>query len=169
MSDSSDFQPGPAIEWFDERHFAEDVGLLFEVFGTNRMAGRVWGLMVISEDDLSAADIEERLQASAGSVSTATRQLVGLGLLERVRRPGERRTYFRPRRGGMSHLVIQRQMVISQARRLAERGLDEFGDRPGVRERLEEWRDLYEFWEGQIPEMIEKYERQRRRNQTGTE
>lgn len=158
------------LEGFDERHYAEDVGLLFELTGSNRMAGRVWGMMVIApEDELSSSDLAERLRASAGSISTATRLLIGMGLLEPVRRPGDRKSYFRVRRGGMSNLVAQRQIVITRARQMAERGLEEFGDRPEARARLEEWREVYLFWEQEIPKLIERYEEQRRRRRAGTE
>ncbi|MBU1492416.1 MAG: winged helix DNA-binding protein [Actinomycetota bacterium] len=154
----------PIMDWFDERHFAEDVGLLFDVLGNDRMAGRVWGLMVIAEDDeLSSADLAERLRASSGSISAATRMLMGLGLLEPVRRPGDRKSWFRVRSGGMARLTAQRQMVITQARRMAERGIEEFGDRPAALPRLEEWRDIYAFWERELPPLMDKYEDMLRR------
>lgn len=159
-----------AMEDFDERHFAEDVGLLFETFGNNRMAGRVWGLLAISEEEaLSAQELADRLQASAGSISTATRLLISLGMIERIRRPGDRKTYFRPRPQAMSSLLMHRQMVLTQALRLAERGLEEFGDRPAVRERLEEWRHLYAFFARETPALIDRYEEERRRRRAGTE
>lgn len=148
---------------FDERHFAEDTGLLFEVFGGSRMAGRLWGLLVIADEPhLSAAELGDRLGASAGSVSTATRVLTSLGLIERVRLPGDRRGYFRVREGGIDNLMIQRQMVISQGRRLAERGLDEFGHRRLARDRLEEWRQVYAFYERELPTLMEQYQRERK-------
>jgi DNA-binding MarR family transcriptional regulator len=159
-----------SMEWFDERHFAEDVGLLFEAFGNNRMAGRVWGLLAIAEEDaLSASDLGERLQASSGSISTATRLLIGLGMLERVRRPGDRKAYFQIRSGAMSQLVAHRQMLMQQAERLAQRGLEEFGDRPLARRRLEEWQHLYAFFVRETPPLIEKYQEERRRRLSGTE
>jgi DNA-binding transcriptional regulator GbsR (MarR family) len=128
------------------------------------MAGRVWGLLVIADEpQVSAADLADRLGASAGSISTTTRQLIGLGLVERVRVPGDRRGYFRVRPGGVANLVHQRQMVIAEGRRLAERGMREFGSRPEARERLEEWHDVYAFYERELPALIEQYEQHRAR------
>lgn len=148
---------------FDERHFAEDTGLLFEVMGANRMAGRVWGLLAIAaEPHMSASELADRLGASAGSISTATRLLVSIGLVVRVRIPGDRRGYFRVREEGILNLVSQRQMILAEARRLAERGLREFGERPLARERLEEWRQVYAFYERELPALVERYQQERR-------
>ncbi len=58
--------------------------------------------------------------------------------------------------------MIQRQMVISQGRRLAERGLDEFGHRRLARDRLEEWRQVYAFYERELPTLMEQYQRERK-------
>jgi DNA-binding transcriptional regulator GbsR (MarR family) len=155
---------------FDELRFAEDVGILLELTGGNRMAGRVWGMMVVApEDELSSSDLTDRLRASAGSISTATRLLIGLGLLEPVRRPGDRKSYFRVRPGGLSNLVAQRQMVVTRGRQMAERGLEEFGSRPSARARLEEWKEVYAFWEQEIPKLIDRYEERRRRRSAGRE
>jgi hypothetical protein len=54
-------------------------------------------------------------------------------------------------------------MVIAEGRRLAERGMHEFGSRPEARERLEEWHDVYAFYERELPALIEQYEQHRAR------
>jgi DNA-binding transcriptional regulator GbsR (MarR family) len=74
--------------------FVEQLGLIGEADGLPRIAGRILGLLVVYGGPLSFAEIAERLQISRGSVSTNTRLLEHLGVIERVARPGERQDYF---------------------------------------------------------------------------
>src|SRR6516162_11727046 len=72
--------------------FVEELGVLLELeAGAPRMVGRVLGwLLVCDPPEQSAAEVAQRLQASKGSISTATRVLLRMGMIERVRLRGER-------------------------------------------------------------------------------
>ncbi|MBU4214445.1 MAG: MarR family transcriptional regulator [Actinobacteria bacterium] len=60
------------------------------------MEGRIMGLlMILDEPYLSSTQIATMLHASAGAVSTSTRQLVDVGFLKRYVIPGDRNHYFR--------------------------------------------------------------------------
>jgi DNA-binding transcriptional regulator GbsR (MarR family) len=152
---------GSEQEYFDELHFAEDMGLLFEVFGVSRMTGRVWGaLMATDEPQLSAADLAERLHASSGSISAATRTLLRLGLIDRTRVAGERRDYFLVRPGAINRLARQRFAVLNAAVELADQGLEHFADRPRARERLQEMRDVYAWYAAQLTVLFDRWDRE---------
>ena len=89
-----------------ELQFAEDMGQFFENGGLARMAGRVWAMLLVSnEPHLSAAELQEALGASAGSISNATRGLLDLGLIEQVNVRGERRDYFAPRHAANANVL----------------------------------------------------------------
>lgn len=75
--------------------FIERMGLLAQGDGLPRIAGRLMGLMVLHGGPLAFGDLAERLQVSRGSVSTNVRLLEGMGVLERVTKPGERGDFFR--------------------------------------------------------------------------
>jgi DNA-binding transcriptional regulator GbsR (MarR family) len=75
--------------------FVEQLGLICETDGLPRIAGRIMGVLVIRGGPLSFAELSESLKISRGSVSTNTRLLEGLGVLERTTRPGERQDYFK--------------------------------------------------------------------------
>jgi DNA-binding transcriptional regulator GbsR (MarR family) len=77
--------------------FVEELGILLELeAGTARMVGRTLGWLLVCEPpEQSAAELAEMLQASKGSISTATRVLLRMGLVERVRFRGERFDRFR--------------------------------------------------------------------------
>lgn len=80
----------------DKLRYIEDTGLLFDQFGLTRMAGRVFGyLIVCDEDHVSFHQIKESLQASKGSISGTMKQLQQMGMVEALSLPGDRKTYYR--------------------------------------------------------------------------
>ncbi len=80
----------------DKLDYIEESALLFEQLGMTRMVGRVFGYLVVSDEDAVSFDqIREALQASKGSISATTRQLMQIGFIEAVSKPGDRKTYFR--------------------------------------------------------------------------
>ncbi len=137
--------------------------MVFELLSLPRMAGRVWAAVATAEEaQLSANDIGDRLEASAGAVSTATRYLLRQGALERIRVGGERRYYFRAKSGGFGALLGRRTAVISELKDLAARGMEEFTGRERVVEMLAEIRDFYGWLEQQMPVLIAEFEEQQR-------
>ena len=74
--------------------FIESMGVLTENEGFPRIAGRLFGLLLLTPGDLSLDDIAERLGVSKASVSNDARRLQQLGFVERRSRPGDRRDYY---------------------------------------------------------------------------
>ncbi len=69
-------------------HYAEDFGLAFEQEGLPRMAGRIFGWMLVAESPhQSLQELAEALRASKGSISNMTRYLMQLDVIERVGLP----------------------------------------------------------------------------------
>ncbi|MGO1972338.1 MAG: GbsR/MarR family transcriptional regulator [Propionibacteriaceae bacterium] len=76
--------------------FIEDFATAWDSLNASRMEGRVLGLLIISDEPyLSALQIAQLLQASAGAISMATRSLVSIGIINRHTVPGDRRHFFR--------------------------------------------------------------------------
>ncbi len=158
------FAPLPSEpEAFDLRLFTEEMGVLFEMFGLPRMAGRIFGWLLISNPPhQSPAELVEVLQASKGSISTTTRLLMQVGLIERISLPGQRRDYFRIRPNAWSEMTKQRLAQITAFRQLAERGLGLLADMPAaLRDRLQEMHDMHAFLEAELPLMNQRWEQQR--------
>lgn len=145
-----------------EEHFQfiEEVGLSFESVSLPRMAGRVFGWLLISNPPhQSPAELADVLQASKGSISTMTRLLVQLSLIERISLPGQRRDYFRIKPNAWAELSKQRLAQITAFRKLAEQGLKLLEqDEPLLSQRLEEMRDVHTFWEQELPLMTQRWE-----------
>jgi DNA-binding transcriptional regulator GbsR (MarR family) len=142
--------------------FIEDVGLLLERSGHPRMAGRILGWLLICEPPHQSIDeLAEVLDASKASISTMTRLLIQMGLLERVGLPGERRDYFRIKPGAWSELMREMMEEIVMARQLAERGLALLNGKPAeLKQRLKEARAMYAFFEEEYPALLERWERE---------
>lgn len=143
--------------------YLEEFGLMFGQFGLPRMLGRVLGALMISDPpERSAEELAEVLGASRGSISSATRSLIQMSLVQRWSKPGERRDYFRVKPGAW-HEIMRREMeALGGFRKMAERGLDLLdSEDPGARRSLEEMRDFYIYWEKEMPNVLERWEKEK--------
>jgi DNA-binding transcriptional regulator GbsR (MarR family) len=163
MELTSDRQPSILTQQPDQLHFVEDVGLLFESVGLSRMAGRIFGWLLISNPPhQSPSELAEVLQASKGSISTMTRSLMQVGLIERISLPGQRHDYFRIKPNAWSQLTQRRMVQMIAFRQMAERGLELLANEtPEIKQRLEEMRDLHAFFEAELPLLLQRWEQQR--------
>jgi DNA-binding transcriptional regulator GbsR (MarR family) len=144
----------------DRERYVEDFGVLVGEFGLPRMVGRVLGTLLVSDPpERSAEELAEALRASRGSISSATRTLVQLGLVERYAKPGERRDYFRLKPGAWDEIMHRELEALSTFRQIAERGLLLMrSSSPQAKRGLEEMRDLYAFWERELPAILKRWE-----------
>ncbi len=141
---------------FEKKHFIEDIGLFFEQIGMPRMAGRILGVLLISDPPAqSITEIGQTLQASKSSISIMARFLVEAGLIERVASPIPRRDYFRFKPGGWIIYMRQWLGLMSGLHQITERGLNLMADRPEeLKERLKEAHDLFSLLEERVPEIL---------------
>jgi DNA-binding transcriptional regulator GbsR (MarR family) len=75
--------------------FIEIMGRHFEEEGTARIAGRLCGLLILTDEPASLDELADRLRVSKGSISLNARLLENAGIAERVTRPGDRRDFYR--------------------------------------------------------------------------
>ena len=143
--------------------YVEEFALAYETAGIPRTAGRILGwLMVCDPPEQTAAQLTQALGASKASISTMTRLLVQMHLVERVPRRGSRQDYFRIRPGTWSERVRQGLAGLSRYKNLAERGLRLLENAPPAqRQRLQEMRELYEFFEEELHGLFERYKRRK--------
>ncbi|CAN5532108.1 MarR family transcriptional regulator [soil metagenome] len=146
-----------------KERYVEDFGLLFERIGGSRMIGRVLGLLSISDQqEHTAEELAELLRASQSSISQATRTLEQIGLVQRLTKSGERRNYFRVKRGAWSEAVRQQITGSTMFREMAERGLGLVGsESPEARDTLEDMREFYAFWERELAAVIQQWDEQK--------
>jgi len=148
----------------EEKHFVEHVGIVFEQTGLPRMSGRILGWLLISDPPhQSMSQLVEALMASKGSISTSTRLLIQIGLIERLSLPGVRHDYFRLRPDAWQHMIRRGlEDEIKMVRQLAEYGLELLKDKtPLTQQWLEEMRDVYTFLEREFPVLLQRWEQER--------
>lgn len=133
---------------------ADAIGDVIEHWGFRKALGRVWTVMFLQGEPVSAADIQERLQMSAGAVSMALTELQRWAVVRRVWRPGERREFYEAETNFwkmISKVVQERERYLAgsvrerleRARKLMKQG-GVAGD-PGRRARVERLGRLLAF------------------------
>ena len=86
---------GPTEQERDLIHeVADAVGALMEFWGFKRVMGRVWALLYLRGDALSASELCDQLSISSGAASMALTELEHWAVVRRIRRAGDRREYF---------------------------------------------------------------------------
>lgn len=151
------------VQPFEEMHFIEDIGLFFEQMGMPRMAGRILGVLLISDPPAqSITDIAEKLKASKSSVSIMARLLVENGLIERVATSVPRRDFYRFKPGGWLVYMRQWLSLMAALHQITERGMalmDAEGKPLHLRQRLQEAHDLFSYIEQEFPTLLESLEK----------
>ncbi|MCK6528245.1 HTH domain-containing protein [Myxococcota bacterium] len=84
--------PAPLEE--AERTVTEALGQLMEFWGFRPALGRLWALLYLSPDPLTAQRLGERLKMSSGAVSMGLQDLQRWGVIRKVWVEGERRDHY---------------------------------------------------------------------------
>lgn len=143
-----------------QAQFVEAFGQMLSQQGLPRMAGRMWAwLLICDPPQQTAAQLADELHASRGSISDMARLLATAGLISRTRRPGDRREYFSVPTGAVRRLMQGRLPGVIAMRQLADEGLELLADRSATDQaRLQEVRDVYAFFERELPALLEQFE-----------
>lgn len=120
----------------DVERFVERGGLLWENEGLPRIAGRIFALVLLSEDALSLDEISEALGVSKASVSTDTRLLERIGHVERVGKPGDRKDYYQSTERSFERAIAERIRRMREFEAFLESGREIAVASPVVRERI---------------------------------
>lgn len=136
----------------------EDFGLFWERYGLPRILGRMYGLLLLSnEPHLSLEQIADELNISKASASTIARQLSAMTMITKSTVPGDRRDYYRiaddnyirstkeSMKGGLALAAY-----IEQATRLE-------GLSPATRSRLRRMEHFYEALAATVENFFQNY------------
>jgi DNA-binding transcriptional regulator GbsR (MarR family) len=80
--------------WPSEVIVSDVVGRLIEFWGFKRNLGRIWSILYLSPEALSAEDLRHLLKLSSGAVSMSLNELLRWGVVRRVWVQGERRDFY---------------------------------------------------------------------------
>lgn len=139
----------------DEMTYVERFGRFWESFGGPRTAGRIIGWLMICEPPYqSASELVEVLGVSSGSVSTLSRQLMQLQMVERVTFPGDRASYYQLRDHVWVNTIENEMSGLRELAALAEAGRSLL---PSERaDRVEELAHVTDFFLAEWPDLVER-------------
>lgn len=139
----------------DTTLFVEKMGLLFEADGMPRIAGRIFGELLLAEEPLCLDALAERLRMSKASASTNARLLERLGALERAAVPGDRRDFYRVAAEMPERMLAIRLERVEKLRTLVAEGVCA-APSPEICERLREIEAFHEAVLDTLGDMLEE-------------
>lgn len=143
--------------------FIEQFGLMSKEDGLPRIAGRIYGLLLLQEKPLCLDEMADLLQVSKASVSTNARRLERMGVVERTGKPGDRRDYYRASADAIEGNFDRIRSRVGDVLRLLEGIIPRLSeDRAGALERLEKMRDWHAFLLDEMEGLLERWESSRR-------
>ncbi|UCF10233.1 MAG: MarR family transcriptional regulator [Candidatus Bipolaricaulota bacterium] len=147
----------------DRQRYIEMAGDMLEEHGLPHMAGRVLGALQICVPlEMTMTELAKRLRASKGSISTATRLLLRLELVEKVSVPGQRAHAYRMRPNVFSEMFAQRTEHLSRHHRLGELGLGILREESiEMKQRVVEMQAFFDFVSEELPRLIERWRERR--------
>jgi DNA-binding transcriptional regulator GbsR (MarR family) len=80
--------------WPSELAVSDVIGRLIEFWGFKRNMGRVWSVLYLSPDPLSADELCHSLKLSTGAVSMTLSELARWGVVRKVWIQGERKDFY---------------------------------------------------------------------------
>ena len=124
--------------------FVEQIAVLLEADGLPRVAGRLFGLLLVSDDERSLDELAEQLGVSKASISVNARLLEDKGVVERVSRQADRRDYYRIADDLLERTLEQRMNRMRRFQQAMASGRVACGGSAVVRDRLSHMADAYE-------------------------
>jgi len=140
--------------------YIEEFSFAMEGFGLSRMAGRVFAALLIADPaEQSAEDLAKQLKASRGGISGAVNLLEHAGLIERTRKLGDRRDYFRNKPNAMYESLKASTMMITQFTGLVDKGFELINeDDSEVSRGLIDLKEYISFFNAELPKLFERFE-----------
>jgi DNA-binding transcriptional regulator GbsR (MarR family) len=138
--------------------FVESFAAQLVEAGMQRMPARVFGALLASDTGtLTSAELGEQLRISPAAVSGAVRYLAQQHMVSREREPGSRRERYRVHSNQWYEALTNREAVIKRWEYALREGVESLGrDTPAGR-RLAETLAFFEFVDGEIAMMMERW------------
>ncbi|WP_020663294.1 GbsR/MarR family transcriptional regulator [Amycolatopsis benzoatilytica] len=145
------------------RRYVESLGLVMAQIGMQRMSARVFAaLMTTDSGQLTAAELAEQLSVSPAAISGAVRYLDQVGLVTKVREPGERRDHYRLYDDLWYATFLKRDRFLIMWRDAASEGIEALGQDTPAGKRLAEMRDFLAFMLVEVDKMYDRWHEMRK-------
>lgn len=97
--------------------FIEAFGRMATDWGINRTMAQIHAVLIVSDEPMTAADVQKELCISTGNTSTNLRSLIEWGLVTKQLIPGDRREYFVAEK---DISIVMKQIIINRKKRELE-------------------------------------------------
>ena len=143
--------------------FVESFAAQLVEAGMQRMPARVFAALLSSDEGtMTSADLGEQLRISPAAVSGAVRYLAQTHMVSREREPGSRRERYRVHGDQWYEALTNREAIIKRWEGALREGVSSLGaDTPAGR-RMAETLAFFEFVEGEVAAMMERWRVHRR-------
>ncbi|MEU0029043.1 MarR family transcriptional regulator [Streptomyces sp. NPDC006335] len=138
--------------------FVESFAAQLVEAGMQRMPARVFAALLSSDEGtMTSAELGEQLQISPAAVSGAVRYLAQTHMVSREREPGSRRERYRVHGDQWYEALTNREAIIKRWEGALREGVSSLGaDTPAGR-RMAETLAFFEFVEGEVAAMMERW------------
>ncbi len=138
--------------------FVEEVGLAAEADGLPRIAGRLFGHLLLSSGPCSLDEIAEALGVSKGSASTDARLLLRHGWLRRAGVAGDRKDYYEMAPDFFAGIVAYRLARWEGLHDLVAAAIPDLDSEPAeVRDRLRYLDEVQAFFVGGMRQLLAEW------------
>jgi DNA-binding transcriptional regulator GbsR (MarR family) len=144
--------------------FVESFAAQLVEAGMQRMSARVFAALLSSDEGvMTSAELGEQLKISPAAVSGAVRYLSQVHMVSREREPGSRRERYRVHGDQWYEALTNREAIIRRWEGALRDGVSSLGaDTPAGR-RMAETLAFFEFIEGELAEMMERWRTHRQK------
>ncbi|MFH8802212.1 GbsR/MarR family transcriptional regulator [Streptomyces sp. NPDC017936] len=144
--------------------FVESFAAQLVEAGMQRMAARVFAALLASDEGvMTSAELGEQLRISPAAVSGAVRYLAQAHMVSREREPGSRRERYRVHGDQWYEALTNREAVIRRWEGALREGVASLGPDTPAGRRMAETLAFFEFVEGELAEMMERWRVHRER------
>ncbi|MEH0576985.1 MULTISPECIES: MarR family transcriptional regulator [Streptomyces] len=143
--------------------FVESFAAQLVEAGMQRMPARVFAALLSSDEgSMTSAELGEQLQISPAAVSGAVRYLTMTHMVSREREPGSRRERYRVHGDQWYEALTNREAIIKRWEGALRDGVSSLGAETPAGRRMAETLAFFEFLEGEVAAMMERWRVHRR-------
>ncbi|WSQ10745.1 MarR family transcriptional regulator [Streptomyces sp. NBC_01231] len=144
--------------------FVESFAAQLVEAGMQRMAARVFAALLASDEGvMTSAELGDQLKISPAAVSGAVRYLAQTHMVSREREPGSRRERYRVHGDQWYEALTNREAVLKRWEGALREGVTSLGAQTPAGRRMAETLAFFEFLDGEVSAMMERWRAHRDR------
>ncbi|KPI26617.1 GbsR/MarR family transcriptional regulator [Streptomyces sp. NPDC048253] len=138
--------------------FVESFAAQLVEAGMQRMPARVFAALLSSDEGaMTSAELGDQLRISPAAVSGAVRYLAQQHMVSREREPGSRRERYRVHSNQWYEALTNRETVLKRWEGALREGVTSLGGHTPAGRRMAETLAFFEFVDGEISAMMERW------------